>query len=100
MVEWLDEVEPGAPRAMKSLIVNGDDFGASHGINLGVVEAHERGILTSASMMVDPPASAEAARSARDHPDLGVGLHVVIPIARRSRRRRRRSSGSSSASSS
>jgi predicted glycoside hydrolase/deacetylase ChbG (UPF0249 family) len=63
---------------MKSLVVNGDDFGASHGVNLGVIEAHQRGILTSASMMVDPPASAEAARLSAEHPTLGVGLHVVL----------------------
>jgi predicted glycoside hydrolase/deacetylase ChbG (UPF0249 family) len=63
---------------MKDLIVNGDDFGASPGINLGVIEAHERGILTSTSMMVDPPASAEAAELSARHPALGVGLHVVL----------------------
>jgi chitin disaccharide deacetylase len=63
---------------MKSLIVNADDFGASHGINHGVVEAHRRGILTSASMMVDQPASEEAAHLSLRYPDLGVGLHVVI----------------------
>ena len=45
---------------MKSLIVNGDDFGASQGINLGILEAHEKGILTSASLMVDMPASTDA----------------------------------------
>ena len=64
---------------MKHLIVNADDFGASHGINLGVVEAHRKGILTSASMMVDSPASAEAGRLVAHHPALSVGLHVVIP---------------------
>lgn len=64
---------------MKRLIVNGDDFGASHGINLGVIEAHRKGILTSASMMVDMPGSAEAARLGMLHPSLGVGLHVVLP---------------------
>ncbi len=63
---------------MKSLIVNGDDFGASRGINRGVIEAHERGILTSTSMMVDEPASAEAARLSARFPTLGVGLHVVL----------------------
>jgi predicted glycoside hydrolase/deacetylase ChbG (UPF0249 family) len=63
---------------MKSLIVNGDDFGASKGVNLGVIEAHEKGILTSASMMVDTPASAEAADLYARHPTLGVGLHVVL----------------------
>ena len=63
---------------MKSLIVNGDDFGASHGVNLGFIEAHRNGILTSASMMVDRPASAEAARLSARYPTLGVGLHVVL----------------------
>jgi predicted glycoside hydrolase/deacetylase ChbG (UPF0249 family) len=63
---------------MKSLIVNADDFGASCGINRGVIEAHRNGILTSASMMVDAAGSAEAGRISARHPDLGVGLHVVI----------------------
>ena len=69
---------------MKSLIVNGDDFGASQGINLGVIEAHERGILTSASLMVDMPASADAAALGARHPGLGVGLHVVLRSPARS----------------
>jgi chitin disaccharide deacetylase len=64
---------------MKSLIVNGDDFGASRGINRGVIEANEKGILTSASMMVDRSASEEAACLAARLPTLGVGLHVVLP---------------------
>lgn len=64
---------------MKSLIVNGDDFGATRGINLGILEAHQKGILTSASMMVDMPASADAASLSTGHPKLGVGLHVVLP---------------------
>jgi chitin disaccharide deacetylase len=64
---------------MRTLIVNGDDFGASHGVNLGIVEAHRRGVLTSASLMVDPTPSAEAARLSSENPELGVGLHVVIP---------------------
>ena len=68
---------------MKNLIVNADDFGASHGVNLGVIEAHRNGILTSASMMVDAAGSAEAGRISARHPDLGVGLHVVIAVAGR-----------------
>jgi len=47
------------------LIVNGDDFGASRGINRGIVQAHSRGILTSTSLLVDSPWSAEAAELAR-----------------------------------
>jgi predicted glycoside hydrolase/deacetylase ChbG (UPF0249 family) len=63
---------------VKRLIVNGDDFGASDGINRGIVEAHRMGILTSASMMVNGPARAGAASLAAESPDLGLGLHVVV----------------------
>jgi predicted glycoside hydrolase/deacetylase ChbG (UPF0249 family) len=34
------------------LIVNADDLGLSEGVNAGIAEAHERGIVTSASLMV------------------------------------------------
>lgn len=61
---------------MKYLIVNGDDFGASPGINRGIIDAHDRGILTSTSLMVNMPWSEEAARLSRAIPDLSVGLHV------------------------
>jgi predicted glycoside hydrolase/deacetylase ChbG (UPF0249 family) len=60
------------------LIVNGDDFGASLGINRGIVEAHERGVLTSASLMVDRPAAADAVTRARANPALSVGLHLEL----------------------
>lgn len=63
---------------MKYLIVNGDDFGASRGINRGIIEAHRRGILTSTSLIVNMPWSEEAARLCRALPDLSVGLHVHI----------------------
>lgn len=63
---------------MKWLIVTGDDFGMSPGLNLGVVEAHQRGILTSASLMVNRPASEEAAAFARGCPTLSLGLHLEL----------------------
>ena len=47
--------------AKRYLIVNADDFGQSPGINRGVVEAHDRGIVTSASRAVRWPIPAEAA---------------------------------------
>lgn len=65
--------ERAAPRC---LIVNADDFGQASGINRGVIEAHERGIVTSASMMVRWSAAAEAAAYAHARPTLSLGLHV------------------------
>ena len=59
----------------KYLIVNADDFGASTGINRGIIECHARGVVTSASLMVTGRAAREAAALSRDHPALAVGLH-------------------------
>jgi len=62
----------------KYLIVNGDDFGLSPGVNRGIIEAAEHGILTSASLMVRQPAAAEAAAYARKNPKISVGLHLDL----------------------
>lgn len=59
----------------RTVIFNADDFGASPGINRGIVHCHTDGVLTSTSLMVDAPAAAEAALLAREHPTLAVGLH-------------------------
>lgn len=66
------------PAAARRLIVNADDFGRTQGINEGVIEAHARGIVTSATLMVGYETARDAARSARAHPALGIGLHVAL----------------------
>jgi chitin disaccharide deacetylase len=68
---------------MRRLVANADDFGLCSGVNHGIVEAHQRGIVTSASLMVFMPGSGEAARLARELPTLSVGLHVSFRDARR-----------------
>lgn len=74
---------------MKYLIVNADDFGLTGGVNRAVIEAHTRGILSSATVMANMPAFADAVRLAKSHPSLGVGLHFNItqgePVAEASR---------------
>lgn len=62
---------------MRLLVVNADDFGLSNGINQGILEAHENGIVTSTSLMVTAPAAAQAAGAAAGHELLSVGLHFV-----------------------
>lgn len=64
--------------ALKYLIVNADDFGASRGINRAIVELHRLGIVTSASLMINMPAAEEAAAMAAAAPGLGVGLHLTL----------------------
>jgi predicted glycoside hydrolase/deacetylase ChbG (UPF0249 family) len=62
----------------RRVIVNADDFGQSPGVNAGVAAAHEAGVLTSASLMVRWPAAEAAAAYAREHPRLGLGLHLDL----------------------
>lgn len=62
----------------KYLIVNADDFGATSGLNRGIMEAHREGIVTSASLMVEARASEEARDLAMSAPGLSVGLHFVL----------------------
>ena len=60
------------------LIVNADDFGLSFGVNRGIIEAFEHGIVTSASLMVNWTGAAEAAAYARRHSHLRLGLHLDL----------------------
>lgn len=64
--------------AARWLIVNADDLGLSAGVNAGIAEAHERGIVTSASLMVRADAAAAAAELVCEHPGLAVGLHLDV----------------------
>ncbi|MGH6967625.1 MAG: hopanoid biosynthesis-associated protein HpnK [Stellaceae bacterium] len=63
---------------MKQLIVTADDFGLAPAVNEAVEQAHCRGILSAASLMVTAPAAADAVDRAKRLPRLGVGLHLVL----------------------
>jgi hopanoid biosynthesis associated protein HpnK len=60
------------------LIVNGDDFGLTAGVNRAIVELHRAGVLTSTSLMAKAAATDEAIELALATPSLGVGCHVVL----------------------
>src|SRR5829696_256827 len=79
---------------MRYLIVNADDFGYTDGVNRGILDAHDEGIVTSASLMVERLAAAEAAAQARERPGFRVGLHVELRSWRTSRFPRRGSARS------
>lgn len=64
--------------AERFLVVNADDLGLSRGVNAGIVEAHERGVVTSASLMVRQSAAEAGARCAERHPALAIGLHLDL----------------------
>ena len=60
------------------LIVNADDFGMSEAVNQGIMEAHERGIVTSASLMATGSAFEHAVALAKARPGLAVGVHLTL----------------------
>jgi chitin disaccharide deacetylase len=64
-------------RIISRLVVNADDLGLTEGVNRGILEAHERGIVTSASLMVDRPAAADGVERARGT-GLSIGLHAEL----------------------
>jgi predicted glycoside hydrolase/deacetylase ChbG (UPF0249 family) len=67
---------------VRRLIVNADDFGLTHGVNRAIVQAHEQGIVTSATLMANADAFEDAARKAlslaSQKDRFSVGCHVVL----------------------
>ena len=64
--------------AVRRLIVNADDFGLTRGVNRAVLELHRCGLLSSATMMANAPATNDGVALALQTPSLGVGCHVVL----------------------
>ncbi len=62
----------------RSLVVNADDLGLTVGVNDGIFDAHDHGILTDASLFTGAPATPDAIRRARSRPSLGLGAHLAL----------------------
>jgi len=67
---------------VRRLIINADDFGLTRGVNRAILEARERGVVTSTTLMANSRAfddAADKAKSpARAGGHLSVGCHVVL----------------------
>lgn len=63
---------------MKRLIINADDFGLTQGVNRSILEGHETGNITSATLMANSLRFQEAVDLAKAHPKLGVGCHLML----------------------
>src|SRR6202040_4181735 len=63
---------------VRKLVVNADDFGFTHDVNRGIVEAHRNGILTATTLMATGAAFDDAVSLARENPALDIGVHLVL----------------------
>lgn len=67
-------------RKLRRLIINADDFGISRGVNRGIFETAHAGGITSTSLIVNLPESADAVARARQCPGISVGLHFNLTV--------------------
>jgi predicted glycoside hydrolase/deacetylase ChbG (UPF0249 family) len=67
--------QAGAPSRL--LIVNADDYGLTVGVSRAILAAHDRGIVTSTSVLAVAPGFESSVGPLRDTPGLGVGAHLA-----------------------
>ncbi|HET9588666.1 MAG TPA: ChbG/HpnK family deacetylase [Anaerolineales bacterium] len=68
---------------MKRLIINADDYGRTPEISRGIREAHQRGVVTSTTCMMNIPTTAsDVAIALEETPKLGMGVHLVLTMGR------------------
>jgi predicted glycoside hydrolase/deacetylase ChbG (UPF0249 family) len=65
----------------RQLIVNADDFARSPEVNQGILAAHQQGIVTTTTVLINQPGSIQAVQeAARSAPELGMGLHLNLTL--------------------
>ncbi len=68
----------GYPKGSKVLILHVDDVGMSWDSNQGAIQAIEKGVATSLSVMMPCPWVPGFAHYLKDHPNTDAGLHLTL----------------------
>lgn len=73
---WAERL--GWPAGSKVVIFHVDDAGMSHDSNRGAIEAVEKGVATSVSIMFPCPWATEIVRYVKEHPQVEAGVHLTL----------------------
>ena len=67
----------------KVLIVNADDYGRSPGVSTGIRQAHQHGIVTTSTVMINlPGAITDIQLALHQTPELALGVHLNLTVGR------------------
>ena len=67
---------------MKRLIINADDCNLTAGVTRGILLAHDRGMVTSTTLMMNLPLADKTVRELKKRKLLGLGLHLNVTFGK------------------
>ncbi len=62
------------------LIVNADDCNLTRGVTRGILRAHDQGIVSSTTVLINLPLESDTVRALTSRRRLGVGLHLNVTL--------------------
>jgi hypothetical protein len=68
----------GYPPDARLLILNADDFGMCHSVNLAIMRTLQAGLVRSTTVMVPCPWALHGLHYLADHPEIPFGIHLTL----------------------
>lgn len=65
---------------MRRLIINADDFNLTPGVNRGILLAHDRGVISSTTVMINLLLEEKTIQEVQKRKKLGVGIHLNVTL--------------------
>lgn len=66
----------------RRLIINADDCNLTRGVTAAILDAHDHGIVTSTTYLVNLPSDERLVRELKKRRTLGIGLHLNVTLGR------------------